>query len=110
MTIVRYANLILFLGLLSQVATAQQPAFNFINFSSNNGLSSNSVNAILKDKLGYMWFATEDGLNKFDGTSFTVYNHNVLDTNSIGTNQIQSLFEDPQGNLWVGTNRTLPLF
>ncbi|MDO6434784.1 two-component regulator propeller domain-containing protein [Flavitalea sp. BT771] len=96
--------------LLAQIAGAQQQTFNFINFSNNNGLSSNTVNALLKDKLGYMWFATEDGLNKFDGISFTVYNHNNLDTSSIATNQIQTIYEDPAGNLWIGTNRTLSLY
>lgn len=109
-TIVRNTILILSLVFLSQVTNAQRHEFNFINFSSNNGLSANTVNAMLKDGLGYMWFATEDGLNKFDGTSFTVYNHNVLDTGSIGTNQIQVIYEDPSGNLWVGTNRTLSLY
>ncbi len=57
-----------------------------------------------------MWFATDDGLNKFDGVTFTVYNHNALDSTSIGTNQLQTIFEDPQGNVWVGTNRTLSLY
>jgi len=107
---VRHTILILCLILLLQKAGAQQHELNFINFSINNGLSSNSINAILKDRWGYMWFATEDGLNRFDGISFTVYNHNVLDSNSIGTNQIQTIYEDPRGNVWVGTNRTLSLY
>jgi signal transduction histidine kinase/ligand-binding sensor domain-containing protein/DNA-binding response OmpR family regulator len=93
-----------------QAAGAQQPDLNFINFSSHNGLSSNTVNAIAKDRYGYMWFATNDGLNKFDGLSFTVYNHHVLDSTSIGTNQIQTVYEDPGGDLWVGTNRGLSLY
>jgi len=57
-----------------------------------------------------MWFATEDGLNKFDGAGFTVYNHNELDSTTIATNQIQTICGDRQGNLWVGTNRTLSLY
>ncbi|HVU94276.1 MAG TPA: two-component regulator propeller domain-containing protein [Puia sp.] len=89
---------------------AQQDDLNFVNFSSTNGLSSNNINSIIKDRYGYMWFATEDGLNRFDGINFTVYNHNELDTNSLATNQLQTLYEDPQGNLWVGTNRTLSLY
>ncbi|HWB93774.1 MAG TPA: two-component regulator propeller domain-containing protein [Puia sp.] len=92
------------------VTRGQQTEFNFVNFSSNSGLSSNNVNAIIKDRFGYMWFATEDGLNRFDGVNFTVYNHNELDSNSLGTNQLQTLYEDPGGNLWVGTNRTLSLY
>jgi signal transduction histidine kinase/ligand-binding sensor domain-containing protein/AraC-like DNA-binding protein len=108
--IVRNTTLICLFLLLSTVLRAQQDGFNFVNFASANGLSSNSVSAMLKDKLGYMWFATEDGLNRFDGTNFRVYNHNPLDSNSIGTNQLQCLYEDPHGNLWVGTNRTLALY
>jgi signal transduction histidine kinase/ligand-binding sensor domain-containing protein/DNA-binding response OmpR family regulator len=96
--------------LLWQKGTGQPAGLNFVNFSSINGLSSNTVNYILKDRLGYMWFATEDGLNRFDGTSFKVYNHTVKDTNSIATNQIRVLYEDAQGNLWVGTNRALSVY
>jgi signal transduction histidine kinase/ligand-binding sensor domain-containing protein/DNA-binding response OmpR family regulator len=95
---------------LGQCAEAQGQGLNFVNFSSNNGLSSNTVNAVLKDRWGYMWFATEDGLTRFDGASFKVYNHNDLDSLSIGANQLQSIYEDPGGNLWVGTNRTLALY
>ncbi|HXD77485.1 MAG TPA: two-component regulator propeller domain-containing protein [Puia sp.] len=105
----RHSILIFFFFQIFLPAMGQQE-LNFTNFSSNNGLSSNNVNAILKDRSGYMWFATEDGLNRFDGTNFTLYNHNVLDTNSIGTNQIQTIYEDAKGNLWVGTNRTLSLY
>jgi len=50
-----------------------------------------------------MWFATDDGLNKFDGTNFTVYRSVAGDTNSLRSNSVLSLFEDKQGNLWVGT-------
>lgn len=100
----------MFFVLLSRITAAQSDALNFINFSSNNGLSSSSVNAVLKDTAGYMWFATEDGLNKFDGINFTVYNHNVLDSTSIATNQLQAICEDPQGRLWIGTNRGLSLY
>jgi len=109
LTIVRYTIPILFL-LLVQAAKAQPNDLNFINFSSNNGLSSNIVNAICKDKTGYMWFATDDGLNKFDGTNFTVYNHKTADSTSIGANHVWAIHEDPSGNLWAGTGRTLSLY
>jgi signal transduction histidine kinase/ligand-binding sensor domain-containing protein/DNA-binding response OmpR family regulator len=92
------------------MAMAQHSDFNFINFSSKDGLSSNTVTRILKDKYGYMWFATEDGLNKFDGVNFTVYRHNVNDSTSIGANSIHALHEDRLGNLWVGTSETLSLY
>ncbi len=91
-------------------AWAQEDNFNFINFSSKDGLSSNTVNAILKDTLGYMWFGTDDGLNRFDGVNFKVYRYNSRDSTSLRSNTITALCEDKSGNLWVGTNQTLSLY
>lgn len=93
-----------------QIVSAQQGDFNFINFSSKDGLSSNSVNAILKDKYGYMWFGTDDGLNRFDGVNFTVYRYSANDSTTIGANTVTALCEDKSGNLWVGTNQTLSFY
>jgi len=98
------------LFLVANNALTQQPDLNFIHFSSKDGLSSNTVTAILKDRYGYMWFATDDGLNKFDGINFTVYRHNAKDTTSIGGSAVFTLYEDHTGNLWVGTNHTLSLY
>src|SRR5688572_25306365 len=95
---------------ISYTSTAQEAGFNFINFSNKDGLSSTSVSTILKDKYGYMWFGTDDGLNRFDGTNFHVYRHKPADTNSIGSNNILALIEDKSGNLWVGTNNSLSLY
>ncbi|WP_256011893.1 hybrid sensor histidine kinase/response regulator transcription factor [Desertivirga xinjiangensis] len=83
---------------------AQEQTIAFTSLSSKNGLSSNTINAILKDHYGFIWFATDDGLNKFDGTTFTVYRHDPGDSASIESNQITSLYEDKSGNLWIGTN------
>ncbi len=102
--------LLFFLISLPWLAQAQKSDWNFINFSSKDGVSSNTINAIIKDRLGYMWYATEDGLNRFDGISFSVYRHNAADTSSIKANQILALYEDPSGNLWIGSNRGLSLY
>ena len=87
-----------FLGL------AQQEEINFSSITTKDGLSSNTVNAILKDRYGLIWFATEDGLDKFDGTNFTIYRHKPGDSTSLQANEILSLHEDKAGNLWVGTS------
>ncbi len=58
----------------------------------------------MKDRYGIMWFATEDGLDKFDGTNFTVYRHKPGNPESLQANEILSLHEDMAGNLWVGTS------
>jgi signal transduction histidine kinase/ligand-binding sensor domain-containing protein/DNA-binding response OmpR family regulator len=83
---------------------AQTRRINFTTLSTRDGLLSNSVNAILKDHYGFMWFATDDGLNKFDGTNFTVYRYHSGDTTSLRTNEVLALHEDRSGNLWIGTS------
>jgi ligand-binding sensor domain-containing protein/signal transduction histidine kinase/DNA-binding response OmpR family regulator len=84
--------------------------FNFMNLSSKDGLSSNVVTAILKDRYGLIWFATDDGLNKFDGKKFTIYRHKATDNSSIISNEILDLHEDKNGNLWIGTGSGLTFY
>jgi signal transduction histidine kinase/ligand-binding sensor domain-containing protein/DNA-binding response OmpR family regulator len=90
--------------LMHVTASAQTPHINFTSLTAKDGLLSNSVNAILKDRQGLMWFATDDGLNRFDGTNFKVYRNRRNDTTSLRANEILALHEDKRGNLWVGTS------
>ncbi len=69
----------------------------------SQGLSQSTVNAILQDRRGFMWFGTQDGLNRFDGYAFTVYRHDPSDPNSIHDNYIWTMAEDAVGDLWIGT-------
>jgi signal transduction histidine kinase/ligand-binding sensor domain-containing protein/AraC-like DNA-binding protein len=101
--------LILFF-LTSQFGFGQQKVYNFTNYNSKDGLASNTINAVLKDKYGFMWFATEDGLNKFDGQNFNIYRHKEGDPNSLGRGSVMALKEDKNGNLWVGTGDKLSLY
>jgi signal transduction histidine kinase/ligand-binding sensor domain-containing protein len=75
----------------------------FERISVKQGLSHSTVNCILQDDRGFMWFGTDDGLNKYDAHSFTVYKHNPDDPHSLSHNRIWTLFEDSSGVLWVGT-------
>lgn len=88
----------------------QQKEYKFINYSSKNGLSSNSVNAILKDRNGFMWFGTEDGLNRFDGQNFMAYHHRDIDSTSIGRGPVIAMTQDKTGNIWLATNLTLSVY
>jgi ligand-binding sensor domain-containing protein/signal transduction histidine kinase len=83
---------------------AQQSQVKFTHLTNLDGLSQSSVQAIVKDKYGFMWFGTQDGLNRYDGYTFKVYRHISRDTGSLRRSNIMSLYEDHQGNLWVGTN------
>jgi PAS domain S-box-containing protein len=76
----------------------------FAHLTPNDGLSQSCVNAILQDRRGFMWFATLDGLNRYDGNAFVVYKHNPNDPGSLSANYIGDLMEDEQGNLWIATD------
>lgn len=96
--------LAIYVCVLTLRLTAQQKEINFSALTTQDGLSSNTVNAILKDSHGMMWFATEDGLDRFDGARFTIYRHKSDDSSSLRANEILSLYEDKEGRLWVGTS------
>ncbi|MBZ0206565.1 MAG: response regulator [Flavobacteriales bacterium] len=75
-----------------------------------DGLSQGMVNCTVQDKYGFMWFATKDGLNRYDGYTFTVFRHDPEEPNSINDNFIHSVFEDREGRLWTGTAQGVDLF
>lgn len=77
----------------------------FSRIGSEQGLSQASVNCILQDSKGFMWFGTQDGLNKYNGygNDMIVYKHDPSDSNSLSNNFIESLYEDSKGTIWVGT-------
>ncbi len=76
----------------------------FTHLTTNDGLSQGYVVAILQDRRGFMWFATRDGLNRYDGNAFVVYKNNPNDPDSLSSNFIQDLMEDDHGYLWIATN------
>ena len=78
--------------------------FRYNNFTSENGLSNNTVNCIFQDRYGFLWIGTENGLNKYDGYVFTNFHSNHSDSSSLSSDFITCITEDNSGNLWIGTN------
>jgi signal transduction histidine kinase/ligand-binding sensor domain-containing protein len=76
----------------------------FEQLSLEHGLSQSVVLGILQDSKGFLWFATQDGLNRYDGYEFVVYKHDSEDPTSISDSFAQAIFEDQDGVLWIGTN------
>lgn len=76
----------------------------FESLSIRDGLSQNTIHTILQDSKGFMWFGTKDGLNRYDGLFFKKFKYDREDGRSIGDNYIISLYEDVNGNIWIGTD------
>lgn len=103
--------LILLANLPSQAhAQAQTASIRFDTLSVENGLSQSTVHAILQDTQGFLWFGTDDGLNKYDGYNFTLYKHDPNNPGSLAENTITAIFQDSHGELWVGTTAGLDHF
>jgi PAS domain S-box-containing protein len=83
------------------VRAAERLAFQHLSIE--DGLSQGSVLSILQDSRGFMWFGTEEGLNRFDGYGFTHFKVNSQDPTSLSNNTVWALVEDSQGALWAGT-------
>lgn len=93
------------ISLTASFAQPQNPKFR--RLTTDQGLSQSHISSILKDRKGFMWFASEDGLNKYDGYKFTHYKHDPENKNSIIESFVLDLLEDKKGNLWVATERGL---
>ena len=82
---------------------AQLSDYNFRAINISDGLSNNNVSSIVRDKMGQMWFATGNGLNKFNGREFTVYRNIPGNQYSISSSEVFNLLVDREGNVWAGT-------
>ncbi len=76
----------------------------FTHYDRDDGLSQSAVNQIVQDSTGFMWFATESGLNRFDGYSFNVFRHIRGDVESLPNDFITDMGMDAAGDLWLATD------
>ncbi len=100
------------IGLLLQLGgcfytLAQELSFHHLTVE--QGLSNANVNHFLHDSQGFMWIATDEGLNRYDGYSFKVYKHEARNPYSLSSSDAKRLFEDSQGYIWIGSNFFLDL-
>ena len=93
------------------VAICSIPAYSINNgyffkrLGIEDGLSQSTINSIIQDNEGYMWIGTANGLNKYDGYSFTIFTNNPYDSTSISDNSITALYKDKEAHIWIGTIR-----
>ena len=94
---------VLILFVITPCAMLNGQSVVFDRLTVDDGLSQSSIFAIVQDSLGFMWFGTEDGLNRYDGYEFMVFRPDAH-TNSVSDNYITVLTVDHQGYVWIGTN------
>lgn len=101
-----FARVHFFIFLLHYCFTvsAQKSGAVFYHFTTKNGLSCNRSTAIIQDSRGFYWIGTEDGLNRFDGSSCRVFRNIKNDSASISNNNCSNILEDAEGNIWIATH------
>ncbi|WP_426416648.1 two-component regulator propeller domain-containing protein [Aestuariirhabdus sp. LZHN29] len=102
--------LLFFCALFAGLSAWATDNIRFRAFDAMQGLSQNTVSAILQDSRGYLWLGTQDGLNRYDGLRFTPYQPLQNDPSSLSDSFITALIEDDHGQIWVGTRRGLNRF
>ncbi|MEW6731938.1 MAG: two-component regulator propeller domain-containing protein [Acidobacteriota bacterium] len=102
--IAKIGLMLLLLVVFSGSTQAQQRTVRFEHLSLSQGLSQNTITSMLQDQQGFIWFGTQDGLNRYDGYSFTIYRHKIQDATSLTNNYITSIQQDTIDTLWIGTN------
>ncbi len=93
----------LFLFWIAYLSSYAQQKCSFTHYSSEDGLSQNTVMSMLQDHKGIMWFATWDGINKFDGYTFKTFKARQGDLISLTNNRVDRMVEDAYGYIWVLT-------
>ena len=90
--------------LVSNSSTGQNSEYVFSHLNVNNGLSQNQINYIYRDHKGFVWFGTNAGLNRFDGSSFEIFSSQNPVNGAIINNNVNAIAEDKEGNIWIGTS------
>lgn len=94
--------------MIPEYTSGQQTTLKFDRLTTENklivkGLSQNSIYCLIQDSKGFIWIGTWDGLNRYDGYDFLIYNN----TNGLSHPTINALLEDDEGNIWIGTENGL---
>lgn len=100
---------IVFLFLLNVTQTSAQQGLNAVTFQSygiDKGLSQGFVSDMIQDNKGFIWIATGDGLNRYDGYKFVAYHHDPDHSNSLISDDLTCVYQDAKGRIWIGTRNS----
>ena len=103
-------GLSIFLMLIGFTVYGQVPSGRTMHYTQKDGLSFNIINSIIQDNQGFIWFATGNGLNRFDGINFRTFKSDSQDSSGLPGNYIQKVFKDHQGTFWLSSRKGLYSF
>ena len=89
---------------------AAENEYQFEIITTRNGLSDNDIRAVTDDKHGFVWLATDEGFNRYDGYEVKNYNSNPFDTTALSGNRIWDIFKDQDGDVWALTDKGVDLY
>ncbi|MDP9079208.1 MAG: response regulator [Bacteroidota bacterium] len=91
-------------------SSAQNESLKFLHVGTSEGLSQINVNNIIQDSRGFMWIATRNGLNRYDGYKFITFRYDAKDSTSLSNNMVTDMAEDKNGNIWLATQGGLNMY
>jgi len=97
-------------SVIYNTAFIDDPQMRFVRLTTDDGLSHNQITDIIQDKSGFVWIATLDGLNRYDGNQFEIYTHNKDNFTSLTSSYITCLSETEDGIIYIGTKRGLNIY
>ena len=89
---------------------AAENEYQFEIITTRNGLSDNDIHAVTDDRYGFVWLATDEGFNRYDGYEVKNYNSNPFDTTALSGNRIWDIFKDQDGDVWALTDKGVDLY
>jgi streptogramin lyase len=92
----------------SSLASGANAGYSFKHYNTDNGLSQNTVRTIMQDNMGFMWFGTKDGLNRFDGTTFKLFKFSP--DGELSDNVFHRIIQDKNNNIWVSTENGVYIY
>ncbi len=100
----RLTTILLIILCLAAALLAQNDEIEFDRISLEQGLSQCSIFAIIQDHHGFLWFGTQDGVNRYDGYGFTIFKYDPYNPEALSDNFVTAVYEDRSGTIWIGTH------
>ncbi|MEM7105676.1 MAG: two-component regulator propeller domain-containing protein [Bacteroidota bacterium] len=94
---------------LPLIVFGQYQGYEFEHISAKHGLPHGRVSDIIEDQNGFLWFATQEGIFRYDGYEFKAFRHDIRDSTTLSHPYVRCVFEDSKGNIWAGTTYGLNL-